>query len=253
VLAQFPAPAFPAASGDPVIVDLPAAGSPGGAERAAGMPLVRAGRVRAWLCAVDGRRPDTVSDAGRKRLRGMAGQGIPALEAALLHAQVRALAATDALTGLANRRSFFEHLHQELARSRRTGAPLSIALLDLNGFKAINDTQGHRTGDETLVRVARSLTRNTRRYDLVARFGGDEFVLLLPDAGNGEAQDIVGRLPTGWSWDDPSGESLGVTLCWGIATWPEDGDAPEPLLQKADRRLYAMKSRLYRGAAGRRA
>lgn len=245
-LRYLPLPALPDKTADGDVVVLPGPTQRGEPEGPmACIPLIRTGHLRAWLCGV-GEAPHSITDSIRRRLQGMAAQGVSALEAALLHERVRHLAATDSLTGLANRRSFFERLGNELARSRRTGAALSVALLDLNGFKTVNDTRGHRIGDDALIRVAGMLTRNTRTYDLVARFGGDEFTLLLPETTKGEAEEIVGRLRT-METPAPDGrpDDFGLSFSWGIATWPEDGAESEQLLQVADHRLYAMKQRLY--------
>jgi diguanylate cyclase (GGDEF)-like protein len=221
------------------------------------IPLIRAGHLRAWLCGM-GEPQRTITGSMARRLRGMAAQGVSALEAALLHEQVRQLAATDSLTGLANRRCFFERLGHELARSRRRGSPLSIVLLDLNEFKAVNDACGHGIGDDVLIRVAKILASHVRAYDLVARFGGDEFTLLLPETMSKEAEDIIGRLQMARLQvpEVPARaggrEALSLSFSWGIATWPEDGSDSEQLLQMADHRLYAMKQQLHHGAMSQR-
>lgn len=164
-----------------------------------------------------------------------------AFEVARLHEQLRMLAATDALTGLANRRSFLERLESEFTRSRRTGRPLSIALLDLDGFKRINDICGHAAGDTALIRVAEAVGRGIRTYDLAARFGGDEFILLFPETPPAQAEEVLRRLPSiEVSLRDDRERKL-LTMSWGIAAWPNDGDSAEMLLRMADARLYAMK------------
>ncbi|TMI81634.1 MAG: sensor domain-containing diguanylate cyclase [Bacillati bacterium ANGP1] len=174
-----------------------------------------------------------------------------AIEVARLHEQLKEIAATDALTGLANRRSFLGRLVAEISRARRKESFLSVVLIDLDGFKDINDTFGHAKGDEALIRVAESLTRGIRASDLAARIGGDEFVLLLPEATEGQAGEILGRF-CGLKVPVPQQESSPtLTFSWGIAAFPEDGGDPDQLLQVADSRLYVMKKRLHEAGGSR--
>lgn len=171
-----------------------------------------------------------------------------AVEVARLHEELKALAATDPLTGLANRRVFLDRLASELARVRRKGGVLSVALLDLNAFKTINDTYGHSVGDEALRAVAQTLVRRVRASDLASRFGGDEFTLLLPDTTVAQASEILDRSGLAdVSWDDGRGGRVSLHFSWGIACWPADGQDANALLQVADGRLYGMKQRLRGG------
>ncbi len=171
-----------------------------------------------------------------------------AVEVARLHDQLKDLAATDSLTGLANRRCFFERFAIELARSRRKDRPVTVVLLDLNGFKAVNDAHGHAKGDEVLIWVGEAITKAIRTYDLAARFGGDEFILMLPETTKEQAAQVLNRLhnlrvPV----PDPRSVVADLSFSWGIAVFPVDGDDPERLLQVADHRLYSMKERFYDG------
>jgi diguanylate cyclase len=152
-------------------------------------------------------------------------------------------AKTDALTGLANRRGFLDRLHSELLRSARSRSPLSVVSIDLDGFKDINDTHGHAIGDHVLSHVAEVLRSNVRQTDLAARFGGDEFILLLCDTLPVDATVMLSRLATFdlVPTDVDHGGQLDIRFSWGIASWPEDGDSPDQLLQTADHRLYEMK------------
>lgn len=162
-------------------------------------------------------------------------------EAACAHERLAEMAFADPLTELPNRRAFFDRLDVELLRSRRTRRPLSIALVDLDGFKAVNDTHGHAAGDAALRQVAQTMKQRTRGYDLVARYGGDEFVLLFPDTPRQIVDKISKRFREIPCAGGPVAMPARLTLSWGIASRPEDGDSPDELLKAADVRLYEAK------------
>lgn len=174
-------------------------------------------------------------------LTAVAGYLAGACEVARLCEQHRTFASTDPLTGLKNRRAFLDEMEAEMSISRRTGRPLAVAMLDLDGFKAVNDALGHAAGDVVLVRVADALRRCTRSDDVVVRWGGDEFVLLLPGTTASQAHQLMERLPgiTVPMCDEPENAQLAVS--WGIASWPADGDSHEILMNVADARLFDMK------------
>jgi diguanylate cyclase (GGDEF)-like protein len=150
------------------------------------------------------------------------------------------LAATDPLTGLANRRGCEQALAAELSRARREKQPLSCVLLDVDRFKRINDTIGHQTGDNLLCQISAILRRSIRAYDIVARWGGEEFLLVLPGATVGAAGALaerirleIERMPT------PIGE--GITVSGGVAEFDRDYNF-ERTLGLADQRLYQAKA-----------
>jgi diguanylate cyclase (GGDEF)-like protein len=176
-----------------------------------------------------------------------------AIEIARLHANLYDLAAKDALTRLANRRNFLDHLASEIARSRRGGHALSIVVLDLDGFGIINDVHGHATGDALLIHVAQTLTRSLRASDLAARLGSDEFGLLLPETNGAEAAKLISRLRTlVISIPRQRQASSRVSLSYGIATWSQDTHTPDSLLQEAESQLHARKHRPTRRAPKKR-
>jgi diguanylate cyclase (GGDEF)-like protein len=148
-----------------------------------------------------------------------------------LAARLAELAATDPLTLLPNRRSWDETLARELARARRTGAPLSIALIDLDGLKAVNDQHGHLAGDAVLQDSARAWRAQMRTDDFLARYGGDEFAVLLPGCALDEAMVVVDRMRAA---------TPGTTCSVGVAEWVT-GEPELELLHRADQRLYAAK------------
>lgn len=162
------------------------------------------------------------------------------LDQARLFEQVRSMAVSDSLTGLANYRRLIGVMEAELDRSRRTQRPFSIVLLDMDGLKTINDQYGHLTGSRALVRIAKILRNHSRAIDTAARYGGDEFALVLPEAGKDIASRVVSRIRERLS-SEPEHPALSVSA--GVAAFPEDGDTPEKLLGAADRALYAMKNR----------
>jgi diguanylate cyclase (GGDEF)-like protein/PAS domain S-box-containing protein len=158
--------------------------------------------------------------------------------------RTRLEADTDALTGLANRRALERTLDAALARAAARARSVGLLMLDLDGFKAINDTYGHAAGDEALREVARRLQRSVRERDMVARLGGDEFVVVLTDLGgrSGAVQDSMDRIRAALS--EPISFD-GATLCLGaaigVATFPADGGNATDLLAHADRGMYAAK------------
>jgi diguanylate cyclase (GGDEF)-like protein len=160
------------------------------------------------------------------------------LDQARLFEQVRSMAVSDPLTGLANYRRLISVLEAELDRSRRTQRPFSIVLLDMDGLKLINDQYGHLIGSRALVRIGKILRNHSRAIDTPARYGGDEFALVLPEAGKDISSRVVSRIRERLS-TEPEHPSLSVSA--GVAAFPEDGDTPEKLLGAADRALYAMK------------
>jgi len=160
------------------------------------------------------------------------------LEQARLFEQVRSMAVTDPLTGLSNYRRLISVLEAELDRSRRTQRPFSVVLLDMDGLKIINDQYGHLTGSRALVRIGKILRNHSRAIDTAARYGGDEFALVLPEAGKDTASRVVSRIRERLA-AEPERPALSVSA--GVAAFPEDGDTPEKLLASADRALYAMK------------
>ena len=148
-----------------------------------------------------------------------------------LAARLAELAATDPLTLLPNRRSWDEQLSREIARARRTGQPLSIALFDLDGLKAVNDEFGHLAGDALLQDSARAWRAQMRAEDFLARYGGDEFAVLLPGCPLPEAMTVVERIRAATS---------GTTCSAGVAEWVP-GEPELELLHRTDKRLYAAK------------
>jgi diguanylate cyclase len=156
-------------------------------------------------------------------------------EIAALRNEVRALvrlARTDPLTGLANRRGWDEQLDRELARARRSGGAVSVALLDFDNFKAFNDAHGHQAGDRLLVAAAAAWQGQLRGVDVLCRWGGDEFAVLLPDCSEREIQEIIARITR----STPSLQSCAA----GVAAW-DGNETAHDLLRRADTRLLERK------------
>jgi diguanylate cyclase (GGDEF)-like protein len=166
--------------------------------------------------------------------------GAALIDQARLFDQVRSMAVSDPLTGLANYRRLIAVLESELDRSRRTQRPFSIVLLDMDGLKAINDRYGHLMGSRALVRLAKILKNHSRAIDTPARYGGDEFALVLPEASKEVATRVSARIRERLSMEN---EEPALSVSAGIASYPEDGDSAEKLLGAADRALYRMKHR----------
>jgi len=157
--------------------------------------------------------------------------------------ELRYLAQIDDLTGLNNRRWFLELANKELRRARRNNTSLTLCMLDLDHFKNINDQLGHTAGDRILSMVAQLCRAQLRETDIIGRFGGEEFIIALPDASVEDTQDIAERLRASIEGaelpDGLEGANLSVTV--GIASVRDDEDSLESALQRADKALYAGK------------
>lgn len=157
--------------------------------------------------------------------------------------QLERLSTTDELTGVYNRRHLSRRLEEEARRAARDGTMLALVLLDVDNFKAINDRHSHVAGDQVLVRIAGVLAETVRRSDVVARWGGEEFALLLPGCGIGEASRVAEKARAaiaGNDWSDAA-PGLAVTVSIGVACLREAGSDTLELVRLADRRLYGAK------------
>jgi diguanylate cyclase (GGDEF)-like protein len=151
---------------------------------------------------------------------------------------------TDPLTGLYNRRFLNEFLHKELELSKRYQRQLSLAIADIDDFKKLNDTYGHVAGDAILKSLARIMLKNIRDADILSRYGGEEFVIVMPEINKETAAHAAGRLREKISMEEiaiPDGGRITITISLGIASFPEDGDSSVDLLIAADDRLYKAK------------
>jgi diguanylate cyclase (GGDEF)-like protein len=147
---------------------------------------------------------------------------------------------TDGLTGIKTRRFFWEALSSEWKRASRSGRPFSVVLVDLDKFKEVNDTLGHLEGDLVLARVGRLLEQKCRQSNVVARYGGDEFIILMPETGMDQAQVLAERLRL-WLATDPMLEDHKITGSFGVASFPVHGFNVEDLIRVADAGLYVSK------------
>jgi diguanylate cyclase (GGDEF)-like protein len=177
-------------------------------------------------------------------VRTMAHEAAMALENARVYEEARNLADHDPLTGFFNHRYLHERLAEEVVRSSRTRQPVAVMMLDLDGFKLVNDTFGHIHGDHVLSFAASLIRATLRASDVAARYGGDEFALILPDTDAEQATVAAERLQTAFRTtpfeaDRRSPYYLGASI--GIATYPSGGRTPLELLASADERLYAAK------------
>lgn len=181
------------------------------------------------------------SDEDRRLLESMAELAALSLHRLELQERLTQQAITDPLTGLYNRRYFFDRLREELARARRYGFPVSVLLVDLRNFKMVNDTLGHRRGDHLLHEVARVLSRHLRQGDVACRYGGDEFVIILPHAGRKAAAETAHRIHRLLRQIVLPELDLALDGNIGVATYPEDGTTEEDLVERADARMYQAK------------
>lgn len=161
-----------------------------------------------------------------------------------LRDDVAHLAATDPLTGVWNRRHFERRLEEELARAQRSEAPLSLLMIDVDDFKVFNDTYGHRAGDDVLQGLAHSINSAVRMGDIVCRYGGDEFAVILPRTDGVEALSVAGRIcqqVAATSYPVEGERAKRFTISVGVSSYPEVASDKEGLVEQADRAMYEAK------------
>jgi diguanylate cyclase (GGDEF)-like protein len=173
-------------------------------------------------------------------LRTLADLLATALHNSMVLQRLQQQSITDGLTGIKTRRFFLEALQSEWKRAARSGRPFSVVLIDLDKFKEVNDTAGHLEGDLVLARVGRLLEQKCRQSNVVARYGGDEFVILMPETTVEQAQVLSERLRL-WLATDPLLHERGITGSFGVATFPLHGATVEDIIRVADAGMYVSK------------
>jgi diguanylate cyclase (GGDEF)-like protein len=205
---------------------------------------LRAGEVTVGALVCGTRRREGLPDATQAQLGMLALQAAAALVRTRLFEQAERLATTDGLTGLTNRRTLNTQLVARVREAQRYHRPLSLLLLDIDHFKKVNDTHGHPAGDAVLRGVSAVARAQARETDLVARYGGEELAVVLPETDAAGARAIAERLRAaveGTAHATTEQGSLRVTVSVGVATWPGGGQTPDELLTTADRALYRAK------------
>jgi diguanylate cyclase (GGDEF)-like protein len=212
-------------------------------------PLASRGRTIGALVGLDrapSRSEPRFAAGTLTALRSALEPGAIALENALRVQRAEALSVTDDLTQLYNSRYLSQTLRRETKRASRSGRPLSLLFVDLDGFKAINDTHGHLYGSRALVEAASVIRASARETDMVARFGGDEFALILPETGSDGATAVGERLRARVAahvFLQQDGLAIRLTVSVGIATLPDVAASADGLLQAADDAMYRVKDR----------
>lgn len=209
----------------------------------AGAPLVESNGHALGTIAVVDSQPRKLNDEDRAILKDLSMLAVIALENRRRANLLGRLALTDHLTGLANRAQFDRSLDNEVAHANRMGKPFSVLYLDLDGFKEINDRHGHAAGDEVLREVARRLVKAVRAEDIVARFGGDEFGVIVRTSPQDSALKLSERISESLSlpFTLSKGDTVNAGISIGLATYTRDVGSWSALLEQADRALYEAK------------
>ncbi len=189
---------------------------------------------------VESRKEDAFAPEDKLIMNTLADLLATALHNSFVFQKLQQQSITDGLTGVKTRRFFWEALISEWKRGSRSGRPFSVVLLDLDKFKEVNDTLGHLEGDLVLARVGRLLEQKCRQSNVVARYGGDEFIILMPETGVEQAQTLAERLRL-WLSTDPMLQEHMITGSFGVASFPVHGFTAEGIIRVADAGMYISK------------
>ena len=210
-----------------------------------GVPIILNDKVIGGIYAANKNGEGYFTEEDEGLLLMFALQAATAIENARLYAKTEELATTDGLTGLLNRRAIMEKLTEEAARSSRYKHYFSLILIDIDHFKLVNDTYGHPAGDAVLKSLAQILKKQTRTVDIVGRYGGEEFTVILPEINSAGAKLVGERIRNTVSkmlFPLPDGNKIGLTVSMGIACFPGCGNDIERLIERTDTALYLAKN-----------
>ena len=210
-----------------------------GSVSAMALPIVYADQLLG-VFYVETNQPNDFFEEDVLLLRTLADLIAGALHNALVFQRAQEQAITDGLTGVKTHRFFMEALSAEWKRATRAARSFSLVLMDLDRFKFVNDFYGHLEGDTVLQRIGHILEQNCRRSDVVSRYGGDEFVILMPETNVDQARQLATKLRA-WIASDPMLREKNITASFGIATFPVHGSTPQELIQVADASMYLSK------------
>ncbi len=211
----------------------------------ASLPLIAneklLGAVSLYSCELD-----AYEDEHMRLLETLSRIASDAIWTSLRHAETENRALTDSMTALPNTRSMQLQFEKEIARARRKGTGFQILMLDLDGFKAVNDTYGHKVGDKLLKDISIVMRRQLRDYDFLARYAGDEFVAIIPETTHEDVRDLCQRIEKAvreYKLDIGKGKFASVGVSMGAAAYPNSGETLDQLIIAADKEMYAVKGR----------
>lgn len=209
------------------------------------LPLISTQKTMGMLFLSSSDRSSEILDFDVAALLSLVGNHVSLIiDKIRLFQETERLSITDSLTGLYNRRHFYKHLALETARSRRYQSAFSLILFDIDNFKTINDTYGHQVGDEVLQKLSDILRHICRETDIIVRYGGEEFIIILPNTSEEETVSLAGRIKNTVEETvfESNSEKISFTLSGGIASYPINASTAKALLNAADTALYEAKS-----------
>jgi diguanylate cyclase (GGDEF)-like protein len=209
------------------------------------VPLLSKGKVLGVVELVNPRGGHPFDAADQRTLEALADYAAIAIDNARAYERIRELTLRDEHSGLFNARHLWRQLEMEVARTARTGRPFSVVFVDLDHFKQVNDRFGHQAGSTVLKEVGDLIRQKIRTIDVPVRYGGDEFVVLLPETDKAHARMVADRIRVALCeavFLQGSGLEVKVTASFGLATCPDDGETPETIVQGADAAMYRVKA-----------